>query len=368
MALSKRTPGGPWWTRFSVRGQRVFKSCRTSDKDAAEEFETLLRARYWRQSQLGETVHTWREAVSRLKREAGWRKSTRARNEFALEFFTHIDQVAVGAINADVARAARDFVETTQKPASANRIMAVFRQVLNACVKWGWTTHAPPVPMAHIAEREPANASIEQCQRLIAELPEHLRPPTLYSLLTGMRAGNTRDLTWDRVDLDRGRVTVASAHYKGKRSVGFDLLPEVVELLKTQQGKHATHVFTYKGERIRGYFNTKAFRKARKRAGLERLRWHDLRHTFASWAAIGGASELVLMQLGGWTSTRMPARYAHLRAGDTRQYLIAVGANVASVVSEVIAAERAQVTDAQVVPGRGIEPPTHALRKRKATG
>jgi integrase len=305
--------------------------------------------------------------VQRLKREASWRGSTLKRNTYALAFFRHIDGVAVGAINADVARAARDFVEQTQKPASANRIMAVFRQVLRACVKWGWLTHAPPVPMVRIEEREPAIANVEQCQRLIAELPEHTRAPALFSILTGMRLGNTRDLTWDRVDLERGRVTVPSSHYKGKRAMGFDLVPEAVALLRSQEGKHATHVFTYQGEPITGTFNTRAFRNARKRAGLHRLRWHDLRHTFASWLAASGASELLLMQAGGWTSTRMPARYAHLRAGDTRPYLLAVGANVAAVVSEVVAAESAQVTDQQVVPGRGLEPPTRALRMRSVT-
>lgn len=364
MALSKRSPGGPWWTRFTVRGRRIFKSCRTTDRAAAEEFETVLRNRYWRQAQLGEAVHTWGEAVKRLKREAAWRASTRTRNEFALAFFKHIDGVAVGAINGDVARAARDFVEQTQKPASANRIMAVFRQVLHACVRWGWLTHAPPVPMVRIEEREPAIATVEQCRTLVAELPEHLRAPMLFSVLTGLRLGNVRDLTWSRADLDRGRVTVPSAHYKGRRNMGVDLVPEAVQLLRLQEGRHPERVFTYLGEPIAGTFNTRAFRNARKRAGLQRLRWHDLRHTFASWLAASGASELLLMQAGGWTSTRMPARYAHLRAGDTRPYLLAVGTNVAAVVSEVVAAEAAQVTDQEVVPGRGLEPPTRALRMR----
>lgn len=344
MALIKRTPGGPWWTRFTVRGRRIFKSCRTTNREAAEEFETVLRARLWRQTQLGESVHTWREAVQRYKREASWRPNTRDVNQRALGFFVHIDGVAVGAINADVCRAARDFVERTQKPSSANRIMAVFRGVLRSCVKWGWLTHCPPVPMAKVPEREPEIPHVESLMRLAAELPEHLRAPFLFGLLTGLREGNTCGLTWVQVDLERAHLTIPSSHYKAKRAVGFSLSPQAVAILKAQEGKHPKYVFTYQGEPVKR-FNNSAFRKARIRAGLRRFRWHDLRHTFASWLAINGASELALMQLGGWTSTKMPARYAHLRASDTSQYLLAVGTNVAAAVSTVVEQSTTQPTD-----------------------
>src|ERR1700694_5828793 len=126
MALYKRSSGGSWWTRFSVRGRVVRISCRTTDRQLAEEYETALRHRYWRQGQLGESVHFWRDAVARFKRESSWRASTRKRNEYALKFFARMDAVAVAAVNADVARAAREYVARTQHPASANRIMAWF--------------------------------------------------------------------------------------------------------------------------------------------------------------------------------------------------------------------------------------------------
>ena len=56
----------------------------------------------------------------------------------------------------------------------------------------------------------------------------------------------------------------------------------------------------------------KAFKVAVKRAGLGPLRWHDLRHTFASWALQGGVTLHERMQLGGWQSYVMVLRYAHL--------------------------------------------------------
>src|SRR6185436_21072761 len=124
MALYKRSPGGPWWVRFATGGATVRRSSGSTDRKFAVEYETSLRARYLRQEKLGESVHTWKEAVERLKKEAAWRKSTRKRNEYSLTFFKKLDPIPVGAINADVCRAASDFVARTQNPASRNRILA----------------------------------------------------------------------------------------------------------------------------------------------------------------------------------------------------------------------------------------------------
>jgi len=59
-------------------------------------------------------------------------------------------------------------------------------------------------------------------------------------------------------------------------------------------------------------FNTKAWRNALKRAGIIDFRWHDLRHTEASWHVQAGTPLHVLQELGGRESVEMVCRYAHL--------------------------------------------------------
>lgn len=364
MALYKRSPGGPWWTRFTVRGKPIRRSTGTTDWERAEEYETALRTRFWRQVKLGEDVHTWREAVKRYKKEAVWRSSTRKRNLDALTYFERLNPVAVGAITAEVCRAARDYVERAQRPASANRIMAVFRGVLRACVKWGWITHCPPVPMAYVPERDPVWLSPQQCEALILQLPQHQRGPALFGALTGLRMGNVRDLKWAQVDLDRGHAWIPSSHYKTKRAHGITLPPEAVKLLESLP-KTGDYVFTFRGKRVKGTFNTRAFRAARERAGLS-CRWHDLRHTFASWLAVSGASDRVLQQMGGWASSRMPARYSHLRSEELRPYAVAVGTNTVTALDIILTQKCAEKPIKPVVPERRVELRTFALRKLRA--
>jgi integrase len=79
-------------------------------------------------------------------------------------------------------------------------------------------------------------------------------------------------------------------------------------------------VFSYKGKRIT-QVNTKAWHKALERAGIKDFRWHDLRHTWASWHVQSGTPLHVLQELGGWESPEMVRRYAHLSSEHLSQYV-----------------------------------------------
>ena len=120
-------------------------------------------------------------------------------------------------------------------------------------------------------------------------------------------------LTWDRVDLKAKRAWITAENMKAGRTHGLPLNSDAVLVLKRLRklSPEGNHVFQWRGEPIADC-NTKTFQDAVTAAGVGPLRWHDLRHTWASWAVQSGVALHELMQLGGWASYSMVLRYAHL--------------------------------------------------------
>ena len=79
-------------------------------------------------------------------------------------------------------------------------------------------------------------------------------------------------------------------------------------------------MFTFNGKTVH-QVNTKAWHKALKRVGIENFRWHDLRHTWASWHIQEGTPQHVLQELGGWSTPEMVQKYAHLSSEHLAQWV-----------------------------------------------
>ena len=95
-------------------------------------------------------------------------------------------------------------------------------------------------------------------------------------------------------------------------------------------------VFTYKGRSVH-QVNTKAWKRALERAGIANFRWHDLRHTWASWHVQTGTPLHVLQELGGWESVEMVRRYAHLSSQHLAQYVDKMPGGLKVVDPKVVA-------------------------------
>lgn len=108
---------------------------------------------------------------------------------------------------------------------------------------------------------------------------------------------------------------------------------DAIAVLREQQEKHPQYCFTFNGKPIRWQISDKVWRRAVKEAGFTDLRFHDLRHTWASWHRQAGTSCDELKDLGGWKSRQMVDRYAkfateHLAAAAKRiESCVSVGGN-----------------------------------------
>lgn len=151
----------------------------------------------------------------------------------------------------------------------------------------------------------------EEVIRLLTELPLHQRDIVLFALSTGLRQANVVELAWQQVDLKRCTAWIPGDKAKGKEDIHISLSQFSVDLLQRQLGKHPEKVFTYAGKPV-SQVNTRGWRSALKRAGIENFRWHDLRHTWASWLVQSGTPMYDLQEMGGWKSSEMVRRYAKL--------------------------------------------------------
>jgi integrase len=140
-----------------------------------------------------------------------------------------------------------------------------------------------------------------------------------FSLATGLRRANVTGLQWSQVDLVRRVAWIHPDQAKARRAIAVPLNAEAVVLIRKQLGKHPVYVFSWRGQKIT-QVNTKAWRQALERARIDDFRWHDLRHTWASWHVQNGTPLNVLQELGGWESPEMVRRYAHFSADHLAPY------------------------------------------------
>lgn len=153
--------------------------------------------------------------------------------------------------------------------------------------------------------------TVDEANRLLGELPPHLKDMAAFTLATGLRASNVTGLVWQNVDMVRHHAWIHADQAKASKAIPVPLNDDAVEILRSRRGTHPKFVFTYKGNKIEKC-STRAWSNALKRAGIKSFRWHDLRHTWASWHVQNGTSLQELQQLGGWSSFEMVLRYAHL--------------------------------------------------------
>ena len=141
----------------------------------------------------------------------------------------------------------------------------------------------------------------------------------MFALATGLRQGNILGLTWDRVDTTRRIATIQHRDTKNGEAIGIPLNDVALGVLARQRGKHQTYVFTWRDRPLRNA-NNRAWRAALKACGIENSRWHDLRHTWASWLRQNDVPTWVLQELGGWKSETMVRRYAHMSVKHLQPY------------------------------------------------
>lgn len=319
MSLYKR--GNTWWVRFTApNGERIRRSAGTEDKQLAQEYHDRLKVELWRIHRLGEKPRrTWQEVAVRWMRET----DTKGDHHKDIAKLRWLDQFLRNHHLDEITRDVVDQIAAAKKveasASTANRYLALLRAILRrARDDWEWIETIPRVRLFPEPKKRVRWITQAQAAKLVSELPPHLATMAAFTLATGLRQANVSWLRWDQVDLERRTAWIHADQSKSRRAIAVPLNEDAMRVLLQQRGTHPVFVFTYKDAPV-ARTTTKAWKAALARAGIEDFRWHDLRHTWASWHVQNGTSLQELMELGGWHSFEMVLRYAHLASEHLRE-------------------------------------------------
>lgn len=283
--------GKTWWAR-AQRGNREYRrSLKTSDKAVAEkrlrQWLTELEALAWGDK----PQRTLTEAAERFIREHLPTLKPASGRRYGVSIIHLVDRMGTMPLH-QIGKAAMTEFETFRRsagvtPPTIRRDLACLSSIMGCAVDWEWIEVNPvPAQMSRRRRKGLKEApgrtryltQAEELELLEAATPDVRRAIT-FAIDTGLRCEEQFGLTWDRVDMARGRITLGRETKSGiPREVPF--IGRTAQLL-AQLPRHIRSPFVFWHDDGRRYNNmTKGLAGAVRRAGLKNVRWHDLRRTF----------------------------------------------------------------------------------------
>lgn len=313
MSIYRRKGSRFWYIRI---GREIDRSSGTTSRSEALALEARWRGERWRVEKMGEQPRrTFADAAADWAEEIGQHRRGWGRDWYRLRTLVEaLGETWTGDVStADVDRA---IPASAQTPASRNHYRSLARTVLRYEARSGRLSAAPAIRMERVSnQRVRYLADWSEADGLIQALPEHWRDPARFTLHTGVRQGTLRALRreWIHGDL----LVIPGAHTKSGRQLAIPLSDDALEIVRRQ--RPGPRLFLRPDGEPLGRMEHKVWKRTLERSRLSDFRWHDLRHTWASWMMMSGQVSLYELQmLGDWSTPAMVQRYAHLAPGYLR--------------------------------------------------
>ncbi len=228
-------------------------------------------------------------------------------------------------------------------PYQANRVLSLLSKMFNLAEKWGIRPDASN-PCRHIEKYAEKKADrylsqdefarladvMRQCERENTE-PASVITAIRLLIFTGARLNEILTVKWEQVDLEHSCLRIPDSKTGAKT---IHLPPPAVELIRdTERLDDNPYLIVGRNKGAHLVNLEKAWRRIRKRAGLDDVRIHDLRHSFASVAVSQGMSLPMIGALLGHSQPQTTARYAHLAADPLKEASSIIGDRIETVMA-----------------------------------
>ena len=215
--------------------------------------------------------------------------------------------------------------------ATVKHVLVLVRQIINKAIAWDmWSGENPikKVKLPTLNNRRERFLTIDEAGNVLKALQvisPLVHDITLLSLHTGMRAGEMFSLKWSHIDKENGLIHIADP--KNKRSRKAFMTSTIKDMFASYEvGKPEDFVFqSTRGKKIKEVSHTfdRVVKDLKINEGIkdprQKVVFHTLRHTFASWLAIQGTPILTIKELMGHQTLAMTERYSHLSPDHKKQ-------------------------------------------------
>lgn len=313
MRIFKRKGSPQWWASYTDQdGKRHRRSTGTADRKLANALAAKWVEEDFMERHFGKMPEVpFPEAFLRYaeQRKADNPKTFAAEAKYRLKSIHnrfkdfYLSEITAGVI--------QDFVDERShnvKRDTVKRDVTTLKAILNKAHREGFLDRMPVFPRFRREKARTRWLTPGEEDRLVASAAKHLRPLIRFAVDTGGRRGELLSLDWRHVDMVYKRVTFTDTKNGEDRTLR--LCDRALATLAAIGPKDSGPVFTFRGKGMKEITN--GFQTARRKAGLPEVRFHDLRHTFASRLVQGGVPLYEVMHLTGHKSLEMVQRYSHL--------------------------------------------------------
>lgn len=309
--------------------QRATFERKTDAKKWIQQTETSIReGRYFKTSE--SKKHTFADLANRYQREILPSKLKSKQEGQLLWWKEQLGHCLLSEITAPLIVEYRDKLAKEvirgkfRSPATIARYLAILSHVFTVAINdWGWLDDSP---MRKVSKPKQGRGRVrflsEEERECLLEICRKSTNPFLYlvvvlALSTGMRQGEIMHLSWVDIDLRKGRIVLNQTKNGERRVVPIAGL--ALNLLKQhEQSRRINTYLLFPSEKVHKPMDLRfPWEKALKEAQIEDFRFHDLRHSTASYLAMNGASLAEIADILGHKTLQMVKRYAHLSEAHT---------------------------------------------------
>jgi integrase len=333
MGVRKRN--NKWWVDFCFNRSRYRRPSPENSRAGALAWELVLKQKLAR----GEPLDPEREKTTTFKDFAqDWFETYVKNNNKHSEILSKEKILRVHLIpyfgsmkldeikNLDIEKYKAKKIQGKLSPKTINNHLTVFRKACQCALDWGAAKACPTVKRLKTPSQKYDFLTPEECRNLLAAADEIYRDMIMVALGTGLRFGELIALSWEDVDFKTGDLTIRQSYAMGV--LGSTKSDRIRHIPISDSVRHTLYrmrkddgfVFTdTEGNPLNQCRCVYRLYAICKKAGLRKIGWHTLRHTFASHLVQAGANLGAIQGLLGHSDIRTTMRYAHINRAALRE-------------------------------------------------